>query len=158
MLQLPALEPDERAYLQGLQNNGSLQALASRLRQRLVAALGSAVSVSASPGNISEDTLNGEEPEIRIDRELADAWLAVRFGGKPGTPGGWPAAAALLEPFKSLIRQSLAETVVNLGADAAWPPVLGLQVAIGGQQGTVEIFWNGAHALPWARRAIRGKP
>jgi hypothetical protein len=157
MLQLPALESDELAYLQTLQASGGLQALASRLRQRFVAALGVAVSVSASPGTISGDSLSGDEPEIRIDRALADAWLAVRFGGRPGTPSGQSADAALIGPFKWLIRRALAETVVNLGPDVAWSPALSLQVAIGGQQGTVEIFWNSAHALSWARRAIGGK-
>jgi len=156
MMQLPALSPEERAYLQAGLPNNALPALAERLRQRLVVSLGTAVSVSEGPGSTAHAVPNGKEPVIEIEPELAAAWLAVRYGGKPGTASLQVKDDALINPFRALIRRALAETVINLG-DAAWPQAVRLQVSIGQQQGAVEIFWNSEQALPWARRAIREK-
>lgn len=158
MLRLPRLEPEERAYLQGLGSADVSQALANRLRQRLVATLGGQVAVRASLANLPASMLGGNEPVIRIEPDLALAWLAVRLGGKPGRQRLKPGDETLHEPFRLLVRRALAETVVNLGAEACWPRALRLEATIGGQQGAVDIFWNSDHALAWAHRAIREKP
>ena len=158
MLRLPRLEPEERAYLQGLGCEDVFQALANRLRQRLVAMLGARVSVRGSLGHPPESMPCSNEPVIRIEPDLALAWLAVRLGGKPGRQRLKPGDETLHEPFRLLVRRALAETVVNLGSEASWPRALRLDVAIGGQQGAVDIFWNSDHALAWAHRAIREKP
>jgi hypothetical protein len=158
MLKLPALETAERAYLESLQRGGALTALANRLGQRLVAMLGTRVSVSAVPFGMPAGGSSGDEPEIRIDAELRSAWLAVRFGGKPGETDTQLGSEALCAPFQRLLRRVLAETAVNLGPEAAWPQALVLNVSIGGRQGNAEIFWNSVHAMAWARHAIREKP
>jgi hypothetical protein len=158
MLRLPRLEPEERAYLHGLGSEDVFQALAKRLRQRLVATLGAQVAVRGSLADLPEPMLGGNEPVIRIEPDLALAWLAVRLGGKPGRQRLKLGDETLHEPFRLMVRRALAETVVNLGAEAYWPRALGLDVTIGGQQGAVEIFWNSEHALAWAHRAIREKP
>jgi hypothetical protein len=154
MLQLPALDPEERACLQSLLPGSPLAALAERLRKRLIASLGVAVTVWESPSTAAPETISGDEPLIRIEPELAAAWLAVRLGGKCGTAGLQIRDASLAEPFRMLIGRALAETVINLGK-ASWPQAMRLRVAIGRQQGVVDIFWNSEHAMPWARRAIR---
>lgn len=158
MLKLPALETAERAYLQSLQQGGALPALANRLGQRLVAMLGTRVSVYAVPLGMPASSLCGDEPEIRIDGELGTAWLAARLGGTPRETGTQFRSDAFCAPFQRLLRRVLAETAVNQGPEAAWPEALVLNVSIGGRQGKAEIFWNSAHALAWARRAIREKP
>lgn len=158
MMQLPALSPEERAYLQSAQPSSALQALAQRLRRHLVVSLGQAVTVDVSPGSLNSIHLSGDEPVVRIDRELALSWLCVRFGGKPGTASLQLKDEALIDPFRTLIRRALAETVINLADTVSWPPVMRLHINIGPQQGTVEIFWNNERAVSWARRAIREKP
>lgn len=158
MLKLPALETAERAYLQSLQKGGALPALANRLGQRLAAMLGPRVSVSAVPLGMPASGSSGDEPEIRIDAELGAAWLAARLGGKPGETAMQLGSDALCAPFQRLIRRVLAETAFNQGQEAAWPQALVLNVSIGGRRGNAEIFWNSAHAMAWARRAIREKP
>ena len=155
-MQLPALEPHERAYLQALQPNGSMQAFASRLRQRLVAALGVQASVSVSAGGAMPGMPTDDEPLITIEPELAAAWLALRLGGKVGMAGLPLKDITLAEPFKTLVRRALAESVINTGP-ATWPQVMRLHVAIGGQQGAVEVCWNSECAMTWAHRAIREK-
>ena len=154
MLELPALDAEERAHLQSFLPNSVLQALANRLRQRLVAALGMKVNVCELPVVPAQDLSSASEPVIEIENELAAAWLAVRFGGKPGIASLQIGNSSLIEPFKGLIRRALAEAVINHGK-TVWPQAIRLQVAIDGQQGVVEIFWDSERALPWARRAIR---
>lgn len=156
MMQLSALEPEERAYLQSLASNPALRALAARLRQRLVATLGVAAEVDELPGSAGTSFTSGSEPAIGIAPALAAAWLAVRLGGRPGMLVLQVKDDALVEPLRHLVRRALAETVINLG-DTAWPQAVRLQVAIGPQRGEVEIFWNGGHAMAWARRVIREK-
>jgi hypothetical protein len=157
MMPLPALSPEERAYLQSAQPNSALQALAGRLRRHLMVGLGQAAAVGASPASQAPGLLRGSEPVIRISAELAAAWLSVRFGGKPGAESLQLRDDALVDPFRMLIRRALAETVINL-VDAVWPPAIQMQVDIGAQQGVVEIFWNSERAVAWARRTIREKP
>lgn len=153
MLQLPALDPEERAFLQSLQPNGALRALAGRVRQRLIAALGVRVEVRELPGLPARD-VHSDEPVIEIENQLAGAWLTLRLGGKAGTTDLSIKDEALAEPLRRQIRLALAETVVNLG-EPAWPPSLRMRVDIGPRQGRVEIFWNSRQAMTWARRAIR---
>ncbi len=155
-MQLPALDPQERAWLQALLPNGAARSFASRLRQRLLASLGVPVSVSESPGVEAQGAPAGNEPMIAIEPELAAAWLALRLGGRPGTGGLALKDDTLAMPFKALIHRALAEAVVNSG-EAAWPQAMRFSVAMGGRQGMVEIFWNGAHAMAWARRTVREK-
>lgn len=157
MMQLPALNPEERAYLQSALPNNPLQALSERLRRHLTVSLGEAVSASASQVGAAPDQLDSDEPVIRVDHVLALAWLSVRFGGKPHTVSSRVKEGALIDPFRMLIRRALAETVIN-NDHAAWPVAMRLQINIGQQQGNVEIFWNSARAMPWAHRAIREKP
>lgn len=157
MMQLPALSPEERAYLHAALPNGALQALSARMRRHLMVSLGEIGAVNAFPGGPMPDILSGDEPVIRIDRDLALAWLSVRLGGKPGMVGSQVREGALIDPFRMLIRRALAETVINLG-DVAWPSAVRLHIGIGPQQGVVEIFWSSPRAMAWARRAIRGKP
>lgn len=156
MMQLPALSAEERACLQSGLAGNALTALAERLRRHLMVSLGGAVAVGEWPGAFAQDLAGGDEPVIRIDPGLAAAWLAMRLGGKPGSAGMPIKDDAPIEPFRRLIRRALAETVINLGA-AAWPQAMRLSVAIGPQAGSVEIFWNSARAVSWARRAIREK-
>jgi hypothetical protein len=154
MMQLPALSPEERAYLRSMQPGSALQALAARLRQRLIAQLGVAVTVCESPGTPPQGVHSAEEPIIKIGHELAAAWLSVRLGGKPGTASQPFKDDSLIKPFRMLIARALAESAINLG-EAVWPRTMCLNVSIGSQQGLVEIYWSNAHAVAWARRAIR---
>jgi hypothetical protein len=156
---LPAISQDERAYLQSLQPGSTLQALAGRLRQRLVGTLGvQQVCVSGLPGRGSPagNTCSGE-PEIRIDNALATAWLGARFGGGPGNASLQFKDHVLVNPLQLLIRRTLAEVVINLGDDA-WPAAIRLQVDLCGHRGHAEIFWNSGQALSWAGRTLGGKP
>jgi hypothetical protein len=154
MMQLPALSPEERAYLQSGQPDAALQALSQRLRRHLMVNLGTAVSVGISQDSPAPELLGGDEPEVRIDHELAHAWLSVRFGGKPGGANSQVKNDVLIDPFRMLIRRALAETVTNFD-EAAWPAAMRLLIKIGPQQGLVEIFWNSQRAASWARRVIR---
>jgi hypothetical protein len=154
MLQLPALDPEERACLQALQTGGVLHELAERLRQRLVAALGVAVSVCGIPDKPAQRLPGDPEPVIMIAPELTAAWLSVRFGGKPEASGLPFREAALAAPFQALVRRALAETVINLG-EAVWPQAMRYSVNLGPQQGVVEIFWNSERAAQWAHRVLR---
>lgn len=154
MMVLPPLAAEERACLQSRPTDSVLQGFALRLEQRLLASLGVRASANISPLQDGRDA-GEDEPAIRIAPELAGAWLALRLGGKPS--GASPTGdARLAAPFKALIRRTLAESAVNAGA-SEWPQAMRLELSMGGRQGTVEIFWNGARALEWARRAIREK-
>lgn len=153
---LPALAPHERACLLGSQPDGPVRVLAVRLQKRLLASLGTPVGIGELPAVEVQGVPAGDEPVIAIQPELAAAWLAMRLGGKSATAGLPLKDASLSEPFKALIRRALAESVVNAGA-AAWPRLVRLQVFMGGQQGGVDIVWNSAHAMAWARRVIREK-
>jgi hypothetical protein len=157
MMRLPALTPDERAWLQPISPSGALTALAERVRCHLMVSLGGSVAVSEFPGAVAQGPLRGVEPLIRIAPELAAVWLAVRLGGKPEKAGMQTGDGALIEPFRGLIRRALAEAVINYG-DTAWPQAMRMRVAIGSVQGNVEISWNSVHAVSWARQAIREKP
>lgn len=155
MIRLPELSPEERTYLQSMLPSNDLQALAERLRQGLIVNLGGAVSVSCLPCETVHALPEGNEPVIKIEKELAAAWLAIRYGGKAGVKA-WPIHdAGLFSPLTALVRRALAQTVVNLGEGVAWPQSLRLQVRIGPQQGIVEIYWNSDRAVFWAHRAIR---
>ncbi len=156
MIQLDELAPEERTYLKSLLPGRNLQALAERMRQQLVARLGERVLVCSLPDGSARALPEGNEPDIKIDRELSSAWLAIRYGGTTETKSWDVRDATLLLPFASLIRRALAETVINMGDGAAWPEFMSLQVSIGLQQGKVEILWNSGLAMTWARRAIRG--
>ena len=157
MIRLPELTQEERAYLHAHQPAGDLQALAERVRQHIVARLGGKVSVSCMPGRNIHALPEINEPVIEVDDKLAAVWLSVRYGGKAETKNWAVRDAALLSPFLSLIRRALAETVINMGKNASWPQSMCLQVSIGTQLGTLEIFWNSGQALSWARQAIREK-
>lgn len=152
-MQLPALAPEERACLRALQPGAPVHVFARRLQQRLLAALGVRVSVR---GALCDEvrTTPGEEPVIVVDAELASAWLDLRMGGK--APGArLPMKdAALADPFRAVIRRTLAESVVNAGK-AEWPQATRLCLDLGGQTGNTDIFWNSAHAMDWARRILR---
>lgn len=157
MLQLPELDAEERASLRSMQPDSATQALASRLQQRLVAALGTAAMVTVLQGKSgAQDWERNGFPEIRLDDKLAAAWLGLRFGGSADSEGFRIGDSSLLRPLESLVRRALAESVINHGSDS-WPQAMKLQITIGGSQGTVEILWNSAQALSWAQRAIRGK-
>lgn len=158
MMRLPALDPRERAYLQALQPSTPVRAFANRLRQRLLASLRAAVEVGEAPCDSLRDQAihAGNEPVILIEAELAAAWLALRLGGKTGSMGGLIKDDTLVAPFRTLIRRTLAESVVNAGK-ADWPQAMRLRIALGGRTGSVDIFWNSAHALAWAHRTIREK-
>ncbi|MEW6133929.1 MAG: hypothetical protein AB1591_12345 [Pseudomonadota bacterium] len=154
MMALSPLAAEERACLQSFLPGGMLHGFARRLEQRLLASLGVQANAVVSPLRDGGDT-GGDEPVIRIAPELADAWLALRLGGKPSGVS-MPGDERLAVPFKTLIRRTLAESAVNAGKEE-WPQAMRLELFLGGRQGTVEIFWNGARALEWARRAIREK-
>lgn len=156
MMRLPALESHELAYLRNPQSAVPVLSFAGRLRQRLIASLGVSVGVDDVPVAGAQDYLPGGEPSIAVQPELASAWLVLRLGGKPA--GGERAIkdASLADPFKALVRRTLAETVVNAG-EAAWPARIRLCVSLGGKGGNVDIAWNSAHARVWARRTIREK-
>lgn len=153
-MQLPALDAEERAYLQSLLPNSALHAFARRLEQRLLVSLGVPASVSASPSDGGQEKASDGEPAIRIAPELAAAWLALRLGGRTGEGALPPKDAMLVAPFKALIRRVLAESAVNAGV-ADWPQAMRLRLSMGGQQGTVEIVWNSVCSLAWAQRTIR---
>ncbi len=154
-MRLPALDPRERIWLQARLPGSTLPAFARRLQQRLIASLGVPVGICELPGGEAQGAAAPDEPVIAVQPELAAAWLALRLGGKAGA--GLPLRdGALAAPLRALIRRTLAEAVINSG-ETAWPQAMRLSVAMGGQQGIVEIFWNGAHALAWARRAMREK-
>lgn len=155
MMQLPALDAEERAYLQSLLPDSALRAFARRLEQRLLASLGVAVSASIMPIHDRKQAV-ADEPAIAIAPELAAAWLNLRLGGGTVT-GALPLKdATLAAPLKALIRRALAESAVNAG-EAVWPQAMRLHLSMGGQRGEVEISWNSVLALDWARRAIREK-
>lgn len=156
MMRLPALDARERACLQAPQSDAAAQAFAGRLRQRLVASLGVPASVSAAECGGLDEFDGGAEPAIAIAPELAEAWLVLRLGGRPDAARAVRMDEQLIRPFKAAIRRALAESVVNAGA-AGWPQMMRLDVALGGRQGRVEIFWDGAHAGEWSRRTIREK-
>lgn len=156
MMQLPALDAEERAYLLSLLPDSALQAFARRLEQRLLASLGMPASVSISPAGGGQDKPIEDEPVIMIAPELAAAWLNLRLGGRTGTGAAPLKDAGLVAPFRALIRRTLAETAVNAGV-FDWPQAMRLDLSMDGQQGTVEIVWNSARAQSWAQRAIRGK-
>ena len=153
MMRLPALAPEEIACLRGLQPGAPAHVFASRLQQRLFAALGVRVSVR---GALCDEvrTAPGEEPVIVVDAELASAWLGLRMGGKAPGARLWMKDAALADPFRAVIRRALAESVVNAG-EAEWPQAMRLCLDLGGQTGNTDIFWNSAHAMDWARRILR---
>ncbi len=156
MMPLPALDEAERAYLRAPQSDAAVEVFAARLRQRLVASLGVPASVSASECGGLDQSGSRAEPAIAIAPELAEAWLASRFGGRPGAVWVARMDEERLRPFTAAIRRALAESVVNAGA-ADWPHRMRLDVSLGGRHGRVEIFWDGAHAKDWARRALREK-
>lgn len=156
MMLLPALTPEEQACLQALQPDEQLQMFAARLRQRLIASLGAPASVSAGVCGEPRAMPAGDEPVIAIDTDLAAAWLDLRMGGQGGAAGRQMKDSRLADPFKTLIRRALAESVVNAGL-ADWPHAMQLRLDMGGQTGKADIFWNSAHAMDWARRVIREK-
>ncbi len=155
-MRLPALDPRERAYLQALSPNSAVRSFASRLRQRLLASLGVPAEVSEAQGGGAQVGTAGEEPMIAIEPGLAAAWLALRLGGRPGTHERALKDASLSDPLRALVGRALAEAVINSG-EAVWPQSMRLHVALGGRQGIIEIFWNGAQAMGWARRVVREK-
>lgn len=156
MMQLPALDAEEKAFLLSLLPDSALQAFARRLEQRLLASLGMPAGVSISPAEAGQDPLVADEPVISIAPALAAAWLGLRLGGRKGTGAPPLKDAGLAAPFKALIRRALAESVVNAGA-FDWPQAMRLYLSMGGQQGTVEIVWDSTRASGWAQRAIREK-
>lgn len=157
MMRLPALDPRERAHLQALQPSTPVRAFACRLRQRLLVSLGAAVEVGETPCDSARDqAMHGNEPAIRIEPELAAAWLALRLGAKTGALGGLIKDDTLAAPFRILVRRTLAESVINAGT-VDWPQAMRLRIAMGGRTGSVDIFWNSAHAMAWAHRTIREK-
>lgn len=155
---LPVISPEERTSLQGVPPGNALQALESRLGLRLVSTLGVEVSVFAYPAETSAASVYGRgEPEIRIDDALAAGWLGARFGGLPGSAKSTARNPALESTLQSLMRRTLAESVINRGAPE-WPSMIRLKISICGHEGHADIIWNGEQALSWARRAIGGKP
>lgn len=157
MMQLPELNAEERAALHSGLPDAGLQSLAERLRQGLVVSLGQKVAVSCLPVKTAPGLSEHGGPVIRMEPELAAAWLAMRYGGKTEA-GYWPVRdAALLKPFQILVRRALAHAVINLGDNAAWPQVMCLQITIGLHQGRLEIIWDGRRAMSWARREIGGE-
>ena len=156
MMTLPALDPHERACLLGSQPDRVVGMFAARLEKRLFASLGVPIAINELPVGEAQGLPAGDEPMIEIRPELASAWLGLRLGGKPAATMMSLKDARLSEPFRNLVRRTLAESVVNAGA-AAWPRLMRLQLAMGGQQGSMDIAWNSAHALAWAHRVIREK-
>ena len=156
MMQLPALDPQERAYLQARLPDAPTHTFAFRLRQRLIANLGVPVEVIESTASVVQGLPDRDEPVIEIETGLAASWLNTRLGGRSGVTGAPLKDAMLIESFKRLIRRTLAESVFNSGA-LAWPQAMHLVVAMGGRQGAVDIFWNSAHAMAWARRTMGEK-
>jgi hypothetical protein len=155
-MRLPELEAGERACLQAPLTATMPQALAGRLQQHLIASLGVPASVSETGCGDAQNLHAGAEPAITIAPELAAAWLALRLGGRTGARCLPIKDEQLAQPFRAMVRRALAESVINSGT-GAWPQLIRLNVALDGQQGAVEIFWNSAHAMAWSRRTVREK-
>lgn len=60
MMQLPALNPEERVYLQSALPNSALLALSERLRRHLMVSLGKAVSVNAATVTAAPDQMSSD--------------------------------------------------------------------------------------------------
>lgn len=155
-MRLPELEARERACLQAPMSAAVAQVLAGRLQQHLVASLGVPASVSDTGCGDAQNLHAGAEPAITIAPALAAAWLSLRLGGRPGAKCLPLKDERLARPFRAMVRRALAESVVNSGT-GAWPQQIRLSVVLDGQQGVVEVFWNSAHAMAWARQAVREK-
>ena len=94
----------------------------------------------------------GKAPKIVASREVENAWVSVRFGGGPASVR--QVSAGLSQSLMRILRHALAESVINLGKDVAWPEAFRLELYIQEQGGVVEFFCEPQYLMGWAKAEL----
>ena len=150
-MQLPALSPEEKAFLASARHEPSvLGYLAERVRCSMTASLGVPVRIAGASALPGYRPHAGKAPEIVPSQEMVSAWVCARFGGYPHVHGS-PASGSLSDSLASTLKSALAASVINLGDTVVWPHEVRLELTIQELNGVVDYFCQPQYLMPWAK-------
>jgi hypothetical protein len=153
-MKFSALSPEEKAFfVSATDEPGILESLSERVRCSMTASLGVPVCVSSARGILPSSSRQGKSPKIMASRELENAWVSVRFGGCPGAADR-QVQTGLSDSLMRTLKRALAESVINLGKEVAWPEAVRLELVIQEQEGAVEFLCEPQHLMNWARAEL----
>lgn len=149
-MKFSALSSEEKAFFASAADEpGILESLSERVRCSMTACLGVPVCVSSARGILPSSSRLGKSPGIMASRELENAWVHTRFGGCPGAVDR-QVPAGLSGSLMRILKRALAESVINLGKEVAWPEAVRLELSIQEQEGAVEFLCEPRHLMNWA--------
>lgn len=153
-MKFSALSPEEKAFFASATDEpGILESLSERVRCSMTACLGVPVSVSGARVIQPSGSRTGKAPKIVTSRETENAWVSVRFGGCPGAADR-QVQTGLSDSLMRTLKRALAESVINLGKEVAWPEAVRLELVIQEQEGAVEFLCEPQHLMNWARAEL----
>lgn len=152
-MKFPALNAEEKAFLAAVTDEPKILGnLSERVRGRMTACLGLPVRVSGAGAIQPANPKTGKTPKIVTSREAGNAWVSARFGG--GTASGRQVSAGLSGSLMRILKHALAESIINLGGEVAWPEAFRLELSIQEEEGAVEFFCESQHLMGWAKAEL----